>query len=261
MESENINFELKEPDLFNTVTPLSKYLAMVLFVALPFIGGLVGYLYAPERVIEVEKIVIQKPAPESNIEESKVLTEVQKPFSSTRVTIETDPIEKNSLQGDYSKEKRYLYENGLYRVSFTMSRYIEYRDDYSEPKRPDGTNSLEDGTNSFDVWFSRFNDKSATVERFLSLHVHNTSYCRLALCSKKATEVVQIYNEPWEYIDGYEYCDVGHCNGTKYVYRKIIGNYSVYLESDESLHSESTASDETLSMILSTLRVNEVVNP
>jgi hypothetical protein len=39
------------------VTPLSKYLAMVLFVLLPFVGGWIGYTYAPEKVVEVERVV------------------------------------------------------------------------------------------------------------------------------------------------------------------------------------------------------------
>lgn len=47
----------------NTVTPLSKYLAMVLFVVLPFVGGWVGYTYAPEKIVEVEK-VLNKVEPE-----------------------------------------------------------------------------------------------------------------------------------------------------------------------------------------------------
>ena len=52
----------KEPSVWNTVTPFSKYLAMTLFVALPFIGGWVGYTYPPEKVTEVEKIVeVEKP--------------------------------------------------------------------------------------------------------------------------------------------------------------------------------------------------------
>jgi hypothetical protein len=38
---------------FCRVTPLSKYLAMALFVAMPFIGGYVGYVYAPVKVVEV----------------------------------------------------------------------------------------------------------------------------------------------------------------------------------------------------------------
>jgi hypothetical protein len=45
------------------VTPLSKYLAMLLFVALPFVGGWIGYAYAPEKVVEIENIVtFEKPA-------------------------------------------------------------------------------------------------------------------------------------------------------------------------------------------------------
>jgi hypothetical protein len=35
------------------VTPLSKYLAMALFVVLPFLGAYVGYTIAPEKVVEV----------------------------------------------------------------------------------------------------------------------------------------------------------------------------------------------------------------
>jgi hypothetical protein len=34
------------------VTTVSKYLALLLFVLLPFIGGYVGYEYAPERMVE-----------------------------------------------------------------------------------------------------------------------------------------------------------------------------------------------------------------
>ncbi len=60
METENnineVMSEVQKSPLYS-VTPLSKYLALVLFIVLPFLGGLVGYTYAPERVVEVEKIV------------------------------------------------------------------------------------------------------------------------------------------------------------------------------------------------------------
>lgn len=63
MESE-INNEVSQEELtqnsFNTVTSLSKYLAMALFVILPFVGGWVGYMYAPEKIVELEKIVIKE---------------------------------------------------------------------------------------------------------------------------------------------------------------------------------------------------------
>jgi hypothetical protein len=39
------------------VTPLSKYLAMVLFIIMPFFGGWIGYRYAPEKIVEVESLV------------------------------------------------------------------------------------------------------------------------------------------------------------------------------------------------------------
>jgi hypothetical protein len=62
MKNENISTEQTEDvqdtrSQLNKVTPLSKYLAMLLFVILPFLGGWVGYQYAPEKVVEVEKII------------------------------------------------------------------------------------------------------------------------------------------------------------------------------------------------------------
>lgn len=60
MQPENINLEQKNSNVFNEVTPLSKYLAMALFVILPFIGGWIGYKYAPEKIVEVEKVVVKE---------------------------------------------------------------------------------------------------------------------------------------------------------------------------------------------------------
>lgn len=39
------------------VTSLSKYLAMTLFIAMPFIGGWIGYVYSPEKIVEVDRAV------------------------------------------------------------------------------------------------------------------------------------------------------------------------------------------------------------
>ncbi len=65
MENRNVSTEQTEevldtPSRLNTITPVSKYLAMGLFVALPFLGGWVGYLNAPEKIVEVEKIIEAK---------------------------------------------------------------------------------------------------------------------------------------------------------------------------------------------------------
>ncbi len=68
MEPETtINEENKKFSRLRVVTPLSKYIAMILFIALPFIGGWIGYTHAPEKVVEVERIVVQEiPVPDKN---------------------------------------------------------------------------------------------------------------------------------------------------------------------------------------------------
>lgn len=68
--------EVEEKSNFNKVTPLSKYLAMALFIAMPFIGGWVGYTYAPEKIVEVEKVVVVEKEPETEIIESNSNQEI-----------------------------------------------------------------------------------------------------------------------------------------------------------------------------------------
>jgi hypothetical protein len=60
MEIENIQPDEKQVNTLYRVTPLSKYFAMLLFVLLPFVGGWVGYISAPEKIIEVEKIIVKE---------------------------------------------------------------------------------------------------------------------------------------------------------------------------------------------------------
>lgn len=44
------------PEALRTVTPVSKYFAMLLFITMPFIGGWIGYTYAPEKIVEIETV-------------------------------------------------------------------------------------------------------------------------------------------------------------------------------------------------------------
>ncbi len=60
MEIENQTTSEIDNSPLHTVTPLSKYLAMVLFIAMPFVGGWIGYKYAPEKRVEVQKIIEHK---------------------------------------------------------------------------------------------------------------------------------------------------------------------------------------------------------
>lgn len=56
MKTKNTEVTKEKHPVFE-VTPLSKYLALILFIVMPFIGGWIGYTYAPDKFIEIEKIV------------------------------------------------------------------------------------------------------------------------------------------------------------------------------------------------------------
>jgi len=53
------------PYLFE-VTAVSRYLALLIFILLPFLGGFVGYKNAPEKIVEVWNIEISKVADPEN---------------------------------------------------------------------------------------------------------------------------------------------------------------------------------------------------
>jgi hypothetical protein len=56
------------------VTPVSKVLATIILIVLPFLGGWIGYTYAPEKLIEVEKVVERtSPKGESKNENSSLV--------------------------------------------------------------------------------------------------------------------------------------------------------------------------------------------
>lgn len=103
------------------VTTVSKYFALALFVALPFIGGLVGYIYAPEKIVEIEKVIYLENSledtPESSTEGgndpvkyyivSEQISLDIKPFSSRALTFDvraqrsaTDPFFTDHIHFD-----------------------------------------------------------------------------------------------------------------------------------------------------------------
>ena len=88
-QNEQAVVKVTKPSQLHTVTPLSKYLATALFVALPFVGGWVGYTYAPEKVVEVEKV---------EVIETEKLVEVDQ-----KITIESAARYINALDSEWPK--------------------------------------------------------------------------------------------------------------------------------------------------------------
>ena len=68
------------------VTKTSKYFALLLFVLLPFIGGWIGYQYAPDKVkvVEIERIVISEEAFDAVLEKEMDTEFAQKNSQTTK---------------------------------------------------------------------------------------------------------------------------------------------------------------------------------
>ncbi len=77
---------VKQPHPVNQITPVSKYLALALFVMLPFIGAYVGYHLAPEKVVEINTISVKS----NNTNQA----------TSTALGVETEIPHTNSLNDD-----------------------------------------------------------------------------------------------------------------------------------------------------------------
>lgn len=86
MEIENTN---PAPSKWNTVTPFSKYTAMLIFITIPFVGFWVGMQYAPEKIV-IEKENVYLPM-------ETILTEEQK----AEAFNETLPIEEGYVKSKY----------------------------------------------------------------------------------------------------------------------------------------------------------------
>ena len=104
MNSENLQAEGEQKNNVFKVTPLSKYLAMALFTILPFLGGYLGYTFAPEKIMAVEKVVVkQVPIPYDLLREKTTESEILQPENTMQV---------DSVGIDVSAE----YQSSKYRV-------------------------------------------------------------------------------------------------------------------------------------------------
>jgi hypothetical protein len=95
------------------VTPLSKYLAMALFVILPFVGGWIGYIFAPDKVVEVKKEV----SSEENLQKNNAINLKETEIPQQQTVFEDFNI---GLRDKYNRRERYdLYSIISYRDSST----------------------------------------------------------------------------------------------------------------------------------------------
>jgi hypothetical protein len=89
-------------------TPLSKYLVMIVFVLLPFIGGWIGYTYAPEKVVEVERIILKEV---EMVEDLNSQDKIEDSSGSIAITSES-PLFPGEPDIDTPEFSEYLYREG-----------------------------------------------------------------------------------------------------------------------------------------------------
>lgn len=120
MESPQNSLEVAQtPQKFEslrTVTPVSKYLAMALFIILPFIGGLVGYVNAPETV---------PPQPERIVVKEKIVTRDDLDLKSY-ILQNAQGLLKKSTDDEVSTQ------NESFRVAAEINVYLSYWPDDAE---------------------------------------------------------------------------------------------------------------------------------
>lgn len=97
--------QVEQKSSLHQVTPLSKYLAMALFIILPFLGGYIGYMFAPEKVMEVERVVT-KEVNEKNVQQDTPSSLERKEYASSNgfsLLVPVDAItEEEPAQFSYS---------------------------------------------------------------------------------------------------------------------------------------------------------------
>ncbi len=265
MEPENNNQEVlqtnqaSQPSRLHQITPLSKYLAMILFVALPFIGGWVGYMYTPEKVVEVEKNTEAEkvaPQPDSVIAENITQSLGMGSDIATRVIIDTPSLEslESDTQGSFLDMEKYSFQNGLYSVSFNMNKYVTFSDSYSDPTTGNLGKGMYQGIFSVVTYNEEVVPPTSTTKTLFLISVFSKDYCHLSLCEYETKSKVSLNGNEWEFIGPTQYCDAGYCGGYNYVYRRALGAYVVYLKSAEDLTSEDL--NENISQVIDSLSIN-----
>jgi hypothetical protein len=148
-----------QPHPVNQITPVSKYLAMVLFVLLPFVGGYVGYRLAPEKVVEVQKVP-------SNT------------FDNTKVPEDTNLLNDNSAQ--YKR-----FENSTFGFSF------DYPATWTQVKNSSSTVIFESSDFTLDQ-----NYVDRVVAQGISMSVNfDESFTMYATSSRSADAVLEFKKE------------------------------------------------------------------
>lgn len=128
------------PHPVHQVTTVSKYLALALFIILPFLGGYIGYRLAPEKVVEVP---MKAPVSNSQGMKEKIAQFVEAEKEKAEAQTEVFRMQAEKMEGDLAMATStyvqslykdvpcsvtlptHVYTNGTKFGNFTMTRHIQ----------------------------------------------------------------------------------------------------------------------------------------
>jgi len=239
MEPQNNNQPLQEIEKssLNEVTPLSKYLAMALFVILPFLGGYLGYTYAPEKVVEDDSSVISEIG-KIEVINPMVETNTQPTTKVTYGQFIAVPPNQYSIPTDYFPEYNNLYSYQARKISDNLLLVLVASP--SQPARPIGTVLFDEVSNSVvrPVTFTL-----NTIDVWVNSHTRvvlewGTGKQRLVVYDYISDVNQVLYEESESDVQLADVCEMG-CGGVLYVttdgtlvfgrHRSIAGTTSAQL--------------------------------
>jgi hypothetical protein len=142
----DISSILPEQSPLKKVTFVSKCFAMILFIALPFLGAYIGYQFAPTEIVEIEKtptIAITSPSITNlsrflfnydevsvgqTIEQFEILEKNERPYTK-EISIRAKDVAGEKLEGRLTAFYT-VYTNEY------LLRFVPYTDSYSDIPYP-----------------------------------------------------------------------------------------------------------------------------
>lgn len=208
MESETINTaEVQKTNVWTCVTPFSKYLALALFIILPFVGFWIGYGF------EREAPMVSEIAPA----ELAVNTQDVVPDTATSTAAKADQLGANT----------YRINDTDVRVDFKLPDQYKFVYYQANPVTPTSlqaflvSDKLKGPT---DIEYG---------DAFLSLYIEesSTERCHYEFCILKSQAQIKTGARVWDYLGT---ADAGHSGIAELsnIYSTVEGNLVIYASSD-----------------------------
>lgn len=181
MEPENFNSVNEQKGRLQQVTPLSKYLAMMLFILLPFLGGWIGYMYSPEKTTYIVRY-IQQDAQDEEVTDELDAMSMRLPDGEV-ITVTSEFSNREISFYDISPNEQFIYYElvipsgsdagtGLfiYDISTKESHPIEFIDDQEQYETyidlSDSIFDLRHYSGSFSGWSTGIDDTTINYLNF-----------------------------------------------------------------------------------------------